>query len=92
MKLKLSMPFFQKVLRLLECSLIIVKYHSRCTKCGTRVKFPRYIDPEPLLTLRRGRCGEWVNVFTLLCRTLGYDARCVHDETDHVWTEVCNDH
>lgn len=87
------MPFFQKVLRLsLECSLIIVKYHSRCTKCETRVKFRRYIDPEPLLTLRRGRCGEWVNVFTLLCRTLGYDARCVYDETDHVWTEVCNDH
>lgn len=56
------------------------------------MKFPRYIDPEPLLTLRRGRCGEWVNVFMLLCRTLGYDARCVHDETDHVWTEVCNDH
>ncbi|XP_043588129.1 peptide-N(4)-(N-acetyl-beta-glucosaminyl)asparagine amidase [Bombus pyrosoma] len=72
-----------------RCSQIEI---HRCTKCGTRVKFPRYIDPEPLLTLRRGRCGEWVNVFTLLCRTLGYDARCVHDETDHVWTEVWSIH
>ncbi|XP_017893264.1 peptide-N(4)-(N-acetyl-beta-glucosaminyl)asparagine amidase [Ceratina calcarata] len=60
----------------------------KCTKCGTRVKFPRYTDPEPLLILRRGRCGEWANTFTLLCRALGYDARFVHDETDHVWTEV----
>ncbi|XP_060828510.1 peptide-N(4)-(N-acetyl-beta-glucosaminyl)asparagine amidase [Bombus pascuorum] len=72
-----------------RCSQVEI---HKCTKCGTRVKFPRYIDPEPLLTLRRGRCGEWVNVFTLLCRTLGYDARCVHDETDHVWTEVWSIH
>lgn len=68
-----------------RCSRIEI---HKCTKCGTRVKFPRYTDPEPLLTLRRGRCGEWANTFTLLCRALGYDARFVHDETDHVWTEV----
>ncbi|XP_043518804.1 peptide-N(4)-(N-acetyl-beta-glucosaminyl)asparagine amidase [Frieseomelitta varia] len=64
----------------------------KCTRCGTRVKFPRYTDPEPLLTLRRGRCGEWANVFTLLCRTLGYDARFIYDHTDHVWTEVWSIH
>lgn len=68
------------------------EYYSRCPNCGTMVKFPRYCDPEPLLISRRGRCGEWANVFTLFCRALGYDARFVHDETDHVWTEVCNDH
>ncbi|EZA49839.1 Peptide-N(4)-(N-acetyl-beta-glucosaminyl)asparagine amidase [Ooceraea biroi] len=60
----------------------------RCEKCNIVVEFPRYSHPEPLLTLRRGRCGEWANVFTLLCRSLGYDARFVCDETDHVWTEV----
>lgn len=71
---------------------VYTKFRFRCTKCATRVKFPRYSDPEPLLTLRRGRCGEWANVFTLFCRTLGYDARYVIDHTDHVWTEVCNGH
>lgn len=61
---------------------------QRCTNCDTLVKFPRYCDPEQLLISRRGRCGEWANAFTLFCRTLGYDARYVHDETDHVWTEI----
>ncbi|KYN08531.1 Peptide-N(4)-(N-acetyl-beta-glucosaminyl)asparagine amidase [Cyphomyrmex costatus] len=60
----------------------------RCQKCNIVVEFPRYTHPEPLLTLRRGRCGEWANVFTLLCRSLGYDARFICDETDHVWTEI----
>ncbi|KAG5346346.1 NGLY1 amidase, partial [Acromyrmex charruanus] len=60
----------------------------RCQKCNIVVEFPRYTHPEPLLILRRGRCGEWANVFTLLCRSLGYDARFICDETDHVWTEI----
>ncbi|XP_014602120.1 PREDICTED: peptide-N(4)-(N-acetyl-beta-glucosaminyl)asparagine amidase [Polistes canadensis] len=60
----------------------------RCNICKTVVKFPRYSDPEILLTTRSGRCGEWANVFTLLCRTLNYDARLVYDVTDHLWTEI----
>ncbi|XP_029155333.1 peptide-N(4)-(N-acetyl-beta-glucosaminyl)asparagine amidase [Nylanderia fulva] len=60
----------------------------KCKKCNVIVEFPRYSHPELLLTLRRGRCGEWANVFTLLCRSLGYDARFICDETDHVWTEI----
>ncbi|KZC08058.1 Peptide-N(4)-(N-acetyl-beta-glucosaminyl)asparagine amidase [Dufourea novaeangliae] len=72
-----------------RCSTIEI---HKCTNCKALVKFPRYFDPEPLLTLRRGRCGEWANVFTLLCRSLGYDSRFVCDQTDHVWTEVWSIH
>ncbi|EFN73808.1 Peptide-N(4)-(N-acetyl-beta-glucosaminyl)asparagine amidase [Camponotus floridanus] len=68
-----------------QCSRIEL---HRCKKCNVVVEFPRYSHPEPLLMLRRGRCGEWANVFTLLCRSLDYDARFICDETDHVWTEI----
>lgn len=60
-----------------------------CNNCRTNVPFPRYNDVAKLLETRRGRCGEWANCFTFLCRVLGWDARFVFDETDHVWTEVC---
>lgn len=59
-----------------------------CANCQTHVRFPRINHPKKLLETRRGRCGEWANCFTLLCRALGYDARLVLDWSDHVWTEV----
>ncbi|XP_078040554.1 N-glycanase Pngl [Augochlora pura] len=68
-----------------RCSRIEI---HKCTNCHALVKFPRYTDPEPLLTLRRGRCGEWANVFMLFCCSLGYDSRFIWDKTDHVWVEV----
>ncbi|XP_034935210.1 peptide-N(4)-(N-acetyl-beta-glucosaminyl)asparagine amidase [Chelonus insularis] len=59
-----------------------------CKQCNTEEEFPRYTDSEILLKTRTGRCGEWANTFTLICRSLGYEARIVYDQTDHVWTEV----
>lgn len=60
----------------------------KCSSCPDLTKFPRYNDLNILLETRRGRCGEWARVFTLLCLALGWDARYVVDELDHVWTEV----
>lgn len=63
-----------------------------CTQqgCTGLVEFPRFNHPRNLLRSRSGRCGEWANCFTLLCRALGYDTRYVYDVTDHVWCEVRN--
>lgn len=61
---------------------------AQCSACGHQTRFPRYNDPAKLLETRTGRCGEWANCFTLLCRSLGYEARHVVDWTDHVWTEI----
>lgn len=56
--------------------------------CNTPIKFYRYNDVAMLLQTRKGRCGEFANLFTFFCRCLGYDARLVFCTEDHVWTEV----
>ncbi|ORX53095.1 concanavalin A-like lectin/glucanase [Hesseltinella vesiculosa] len=62
--------------------------HYFCSQCSHYTRFPRYNDPGKLLETRRGRCGEWANCFTLCCQAMGLEPRYVHDNADHVWTEV----
>ncbi|XP_071444839.1 peptide-N(4)-(N-acetyl-beta-glucosaminyl)asparagine amidase [Hetaerina americana] len=66
---------------------LVVELYS-CKKCDALTKFSRFNDPYKLLETRKGRCGEWAICFTLLCRSLGFEARLVYDSTDHLWTEV----
>mmetsp|Transcript_3126 Transcript_3126/g.4505 ORF Transcript_3126/g.4505 Transcript_3126/m.4505 type:complete len:1057 (-) Transcript_3126:831-4001(-) len=59
-----------------------------CTLCNTETTFPRYNSPRALLKSKRGRCGEFANLFGTYCRALGFDTRYILDFTDHVWVEV----
>lgn len=60
-----------------------------CPKCkANTTTFPRYNSPKKLLETRKGRCGEYSNLFGLFCRSTGLETRLVLDLSDHLWTEV----
>lgn len=63
----------------------------QCIYCQTITRFPRYNNPSYMMShpsRRFGRCGEFANVFGLICASLGFQVCYVLDFTDHVWIEV----
>jgi len=64
-------------------------YH--CPYCSHYTRFPRYNAVSQILTMDKGRCGEYSMLLYQFLSSLGFtgkDIRWVVDWSDHVWVEI----